>query len=231
MKKTNFKLSGALIIALFWVLFDVLTLVLAVLPALRSFWFAFAFINVAFAVSVGVVLLQKIGKNVNISLLFPQYVATAIYFALTFIINFIFMVCPSTEVIKGNIVLNIIVIVLYAAITVYFAMHVSHANNTRANIENKVSALRGVESKVVALSYSTSDVNIKKRLEILKQKVRFSDPMSNDAVAAIEQEILEMIDAIGTLISSGAEAEAIMKAVDDCANKVELRGKILISSK
>lgn len=232
MKKAKNRYLFMIITGLFCVLFNAITLLVADLHAVKaSFWSAFAFINVSFVVVAIVFFTSKLGKNDVITLFAPQYRFTAIYFVLTFVVNFIFLVTKSSPKVTANLIINLIIIVAYTAVMIIAHMGASHIKENEARIEAKVSALRGLEVKISTLSYGTSDMAVKKKLNELKEKVHFSDPMSNDAVAQIEQEIVEMTDIIGSLISNGAEADGIINAINDCINKVKIRNQTLMSSK
>ena len=218
--------------SLICVLWNVLVLVIADLEeASPNFWCGFAFTEVAFIV-VGVLIALSSFKSKNpiVSVYAPMYIVTAIYFVLAFVLNFILLFIKSDNV-TAAIILNVIVLVFYAVAMIVCYMGFRHINENEKEISTKVSELRTLEITVSALAYKTTDVVIKNKINDLKNKIHFSDPMGLPATADAEQEIKNQIELIGGLLSSGVEQAIVISAIDDAIAKVEIRNKLLMAAR
>ncbi|MBR2968082.1 MAG: hypothetical protein IKC35_04845 [Clostridia bacterium] len=218
--------------ALIWVLWNVLVLVIADLDAVSpNFWCGFAFTEVAFIV-VGVLIAftQVNQKTAIISVYTPYYIVTGVYFALAFILNFIFLFIKSDNV-TAAIILNAIVLVFYIVAMIVCYMGFRHINENEKEITTKVSEIRTLEVTVGALAYKTTDIVVKNKINDLKNKIHFSDPMGTSATASAEQDIKCQIDVINDMLSSGVDQAAVIAAIDDAIAKVEIRNKLLMASR
>ena len=67
---------------------------------------------------------------------------------------------------------------------------------TDVDVKQKVFYIKSLESNLRLLSVSCSDVLTKKNIGALADAIRFSDPMSSDALSDVEQEIAERCEKI-----------------------------------
>lgn len=70
-------------------------------------------------------------------------------------------------------------------------------------VKQKVFYIKSLESDLRLISESCSDVMAKKKIVALAEAIRFSDPMSTDALFSIEQEITERCRKIEALVKCG----------------------------
>ncbi len=220
--------------ALICVLWNVIVLVVADLDIVEAnFWCAFAFIDVAFVVGgVLIVLTQLKGSNPILSIHAPAYIVTLIYFAVTFVLNFFFMLCfGKGEDATALVILNAIIIVAYAVAMIVSFMGARHITANEQQITTKVSELRTLEITVGALSYKTSDAAVKNKIEELKTKIHYSDPMGVESTASAEQDIKNQVQIISELLSGGADGDVIIAAIDDAMAKVEIRNQLLAAAR
>jgi hypothetical protein len=66
-------------------------------------------------------------------------------------------------------------------------------NRVEGKIEKKVFYIKSLQVDVELIAESETDPEIKKELFQLAEKIRFSDPMSNEILAEIEKEISDRI--------------------------------------
>lgn len=157
-----------------------------------TFWIAYAFSVMAFGLQIGVWKLAFSGidtiksKFLGIPLLsvgFRYLVVQVIVFA-------IFMIFPTLPawipVVACSAILGVTVICLIGTETGR-----EEINRIEEKVEQKVFYIKSLQADVELLAETESDPEIKAELTKLVEKIRFSDPMSSDALAEIEAEILE----------------------------------------
>lgn len=228
MAKISNKYLTLIICALAFVLWNTIVLLVADLPMCKaSFWCAFAFIDVAFIAVACITSLTKITRDSNFSANTPIYVFSAVYFAITFVFNLIFLILPSSEKILGNLIPNLILIVAYVIAVIIGYIGKKAVGTGEQMIRTKVVALRTLEVKVSALGYKAKSDAVSKMITQLKEKIHYSDPMGIDATADAEQDIKDQIDVIDSLLSSGADEAVVISAIEDAIVKVKIRNQLL----
>lgn len=87
--------------------------------------------------------------------------------------------------------------------------------NQDANLKTHVFQMRSIQSKVNQMVSMTDNPEINSAVHKLAEEIRFSDPVSNEALESIEHEIIENIDELQSAIIDG-----------DCSSVKQLCKKI-----
>jgi hypothetical protein len=106
----------------------------------------------------------------------------------------------------------------------------SHVAEVTRETVVKVSYVRQLNAKLVALIPRAEDSALKKDLEQAADLLRHSDPMSADCLEDIEQKMVATVDQLDTLIRSGNFAAAASPAKEICY-LIEERNQLVIASK
>lgn len=230
MKNAIKKYSVLIIWAVVMVIFNFLALVLPkdLGEAKLFFWGGFAFINLAF-VLVGVVMfLMQRGKGLQITNALGVYTACGIYFAVTFLLNFIYMCIYDGTNKKAMFIPNVLILLLFVIVLVYLFVVTSHVEQTGQVLREKAVVLENFEVRVQALYIQASDFDVKKALDDLHNDVKFSDSMSVPAAADSEKDFITCLQAISELLDDEtAETEVVLKAVKKAKNAWKIRNEFV----
>lgn len=173
-----------------------------------TFWVSFVFTLIAFAVVAAAIYIAFI-KNPNAKSRFygfPIARIGVIYGLVQLIAGFIFMVLSQwapvwAAVLVYAIALGATVIGLVSAEAVVSEIHVQDAK-----LKKNVSLMRSLQSKVnqIAAQFENADV------KALADEFRYSDPVSNDAIADAEADLAAAVDELQSAYVDG-DSEAMAK--------------------
>ena len=159
-----------------------------------TFWIAYAFSVIAFGLQIGIWNFAFKGADSLKSkfLGIPLVVVGARYLAVQVIAFAVFMAFPLLPtwiaIIVCSVVLGISAICLIGTETGR-----EEIKRVEDKVEKKVVFIKSLQVEVELLAETESDQEIKAALLKLAEKIRFSDPMSSDALTEIEAEILEKV--------------------------------------
>ena len=230
MKNAVKKYAVLIIWAVVMVIFNLLALVLPkdLGEAKIFFWGGFAFINVAFVLIGVIMFLMQKGKGMQITNAAVVYTACGLYFAVTFLLNFIYMCIYDATNKKAVFIPNVIILLLFVIVLVYLFVVSNHAEQTGQVLKEKAVVLENFEVRVQALCLKTEDFDVKKALDDLHNDVKFSDSMSVPAAADSEKDFILCLQQISELLDDEtAETEAVLKAVKKAKNAWKIRNEFV----
>ena len=187
MKKNKGMAYAALAIA--FVLFNVIAFAVPTAKT-ATFWIAYAFTAVAFASQIAIWKFAFKGTDtlksrflgiplisVGITYLIVQIIAFAVFMAMPLTASWIAIVVCA-------LILGISAICLIGTETGR-----EEINRVEEKVEKKVFYIKSLQVDVELLASAETDTDTKAALTKLAEKIRFSDPMSNEALADLEAEI------------------------------------------
>ncbi len=232
MKKLKGRYSTLIVIGVIFAIWNILVWTLADLEKAKVFFYCgYGFTFLAFLLVAGVLFFLKLNKNVIFNVLIPVYIVSAVYFAITFIMNAIYMGISSGTNATGVVIPNIIVLLLYVAAmaAAYFA--VSHIGGNNKVIEQKVAILKTTAIEIGQIAAITEDSGLKKSLLDLREAVEYSDPLGVDGTASVEEDFSKKIAEIRMLIEGNYEVNLIATKIRAAKNKLCERNELLRSLK
>ena len=173
-----------------------------------TFWVSFVFTLVAFGVMAASIYIAFV-KNPNAKSRFygfPIAKIGAIYGLVQLVAGFIFMALAAyapvwVAVLVYAIALGTAVIGLVSAEAVVSEIHVQDAK-----LKKDVSLMRSLQSKVNQMAAQSENAEIK----ALAEEFRYSDPVSNDAIADAEADLAAVVDELQSAYVDG-DSEAVDK--------------------
>jgi hypothetical protein len=198
MKKSK---TPYIVIAIVFIIYNLLAFVI---PSEKTatFWIAYAFGIVSFAVAAftwkrtidnGKDLMSKYYKIPVVQLGMVYVIVSSVLMLLfkfaTFVPTWaVFLICAL-----------LLCVVCIGLITVDSAVDVGTKEIERIeqNISTKRAFIKDLQIEVEMLAETESDSEIKERLTALAKKIRLSDPMSDDSVSDIENEIITCVKDFG----------------------------------
>ena len=177
------------VLAISFVLFNVIAFVIPTAKT-ATFWIAYAFTVIAFASQIAIWKVAFNGANTLKSkfLGIPLIPVGITYWIIQIIAFIVFMALPLTAswiaVVVCALILGISAICLIGT-----EIGREEISRVEEKVEKKVFYIKSLQVDVEMLSSTESDVDTKAALIKLAEKIRFSDPMSNEVLAELEAEI------------------------------------------
>lgn len=195
--KKNTKLAYA-VLGIVFILFNVIVFAVPTDKTI-TFWIAYAFTVVAFALQIGIWNAAfKATETLKSKFLgVPIIYVGIVYLVLQLIAFAVFMIFPLIPswivVIACALVLGISAICLISADVAR-----DEINRVEEKVNQKVFYIRELQADVEMLAEQEQNPEIKTSLTRLAEKIRYSDPMSNVALADLEARIREKVTALRT---------------------------------
>lgn len=191
MKKISSK--GYVILGILFVLVSVVAFAV---PSAKTaaFWISYAFTVIAFAAQIAI---WKAGLGRTESLKskflgFPVVHIGIVYLVIQSITLAAFLFIPTLPIWSA--------VVACASITGVFAVCLitsdvgrSEIERVSAKVQEKTFFIKQVQTEIELLADAETDIATKSALTQLAEKIRYSDPMSNEQIADIEDRITEKI--------------------------------------
>ena len=196
MKKN--KGTAYAVLAIAFVLFNVIAFAVPTAKT-ATFWVAYAFTVIAFASQIAIWKFAFKGADTLKSkfLGIPLISVGITYFIVQIIAFAIFMALPLTAswiaLVVCALILGISAICLIGTETGR-----EEINRVEEKVEKKVFYIKSLQVDIEMLASAERDADTKAALTKLAEKIRFSDPMSNEALAELEAEISAKIKELKT---------------------------------
>ena len=202
MKKNN--LMSYLALGIIFALFNVIAFVIPT-DKTATFWTAYAFSVVAFAVQIP---LWKIalGKKDSLKSKFlgiPVIHVGITYLIIQLIAFAVFMIFPTLPVWLA-VVVCVIILAISALRAIAGQAGASEINRVEEKIKVKRAFIQFLQTDIEMLAESESDAETKAALSKLAEKVRFSDPMSHEMLGELESRISAKVEEMKTIADKKA---------------------------
>ena len=191
-------------------------------PKTAAFWICFAFTLIAIAAQ-GYVFKIAFDKGEPLRSKFygfPIARIGVIYLIVQLVVCFVVMGLGFVVCVPYWIALLLCILILGAAAVGLIATDIMRDEVERQDVQLKkdVHIMRALQSKSAALAGSCADEATKKKLTDLAEKFRYSDPVSSDAVAFIEQDMTVYLNELHNALLEGDWSSAgILIARTDAA--------------
>ena len=196
MKKNS--LRGYLILGILFVLISILAFVIPT-EKTATFWIAYAFTAAAFAAQIGI-WKAAFGKEDSLKskfLGFPVIHIGIVYIAVQTVAFLVFKFAPNLPA-WAAIVVCALIAGLSALCMIAADTGSTEIRRVEAKVRKKVFYIKSLQVDVELLAEEESDAETKKALQQLAEKIRFSDPMSDEQLADLEEKIANKVEALKT---------------------------------
>lgn len=189
-----------------------------------TFWIAYVFTAIAFASQIAIWKFAFKGADTLKSkfLGIPLISVGIIYLIIQIVAFAIFMVFPIAPtwiaIVVCALILGISAICLIGTETGR-----EEVGRVEEKIEKKVFYIKSLQVDVEMLASDETDADTKAALTKLAEKIRFSDPMSNEVLADIEAEIAAKVKELKT----AENKSAIIKVLDSLITERNKKAKLL----
>lgn len=187
MKKNSTK--GYVILV---ILFALVSIIAFAVPTAKTatFWIAYVFTAAAFAAQI-IIWKTALGKEETLKskfLGFPVVHIGIVYAVLQVIAFAVFMFVPTLPTWSAIVVCSVIA-GISAACMISADAGRNEIERVEAKVQKKVFYIRELQADIELLADNESDATVKTALTQLAEKIRFSDPMSNEQIADLENKI------------------------------------------
>lgn len=187
MKKNNAK--GYLILG---ILFLLVSIIAFAIPTVKTtaFWIAYAFTIIAYVAQIGIwkIALDKEDTLKSKFLGFPVVHISVVYLIVqttAFVVFMFALTLPTwSAVVACSCIAGVSAVCIIAADTGR-----SEIERVEAKVQQKMFYIKSLQVDVEMLADTEQDADTKKALEQLAEKIRFSDPMSHEQLAELENKI------------------------------------------
>ena len=197
-----------------------------------TLWISYAMIMVAFIAAAGVTFIRPKNQSADLALV-PFIVATAGFLGLSLLLNVIFIAVNSSN--KGayitDIVLNCVLIIVFAAILVVAYKHFSRVEQIFEKKQERVENYIDWNGKVSSLISLAEDDEVKAALIDLRRTLNYSSSASNEKTEKEDNNLVQELDNIGFAIKSGASKEEQLKAVKFAKVALEERNRAVAKAR
>lgn len=187
MKKNSTK--GYVILG---ILFALISIIAFAVPTSKTatFWIAYVFTAAAFAAQIGIwkTALGKEGTLKSKFLGFPLVHIGIVYAVIQVIVFAVFMFVPTLPVWSAIVVCSVIA-GISAVCMISADAGRDEIERVEAKVQKKVFYIRELQADIELLADSETNADVKTALTQLAEKIRFSDPMSNEQLVDLENKI------------------------------------------
>lgn len=216
MKKSTAKKSWAMTAAIYVIIFAVFNLLVFIISNERNgvFWMSYAFMCLAFIVQIASMLLSL--RSLEIETVFmgiPLASLSFYYFFAAIFVGAVFMFFQNAPF-KLALVLQVLILAIYAVVAIMALMSRNVVQGVNDTIKENVQAIRTLTVDVDVFIPQVGDPALKRALKKLSETIRYSDPMSNEAVADIEEQIMQTVNELRVNIENNKNEEAVQSCKD-----------------
>lgn len=207
------------------ILFVLITVIAFAVPTEKTgaFWVAYLFTAAAIAAQIAV-WKTAFGAEQTLKSKFlglPVVHIGAVYLVVQLIVFAVFLFVPALPVWSA--------VVVCAVIAAVSALCMIGGQAGRGEIERveqktrqKTFYIRSLQADIELLARAETDEALRAKLTQLAEKIRFSDPMSSDALAGLEEQIAQRAEALKTAADKAPLIDELFSLVDERNIKCKL---------
>ena len=216
----NNKMLTSLLPIIVFIVYTVLTFIIWGDDKESGFWLGWTFSLIATVITAALpYLMVKSGKEVkSVVNGFSVFTITLIYFAAQLVLGFFCMILNDNAM-----TLQIILEFVLHAVYAFFMIAAFFGTNLVSNIENnqkeKVYFVKSTAADISLVAGKIDNLELKKKIEKVAEIAKYSDPMSNQALAGLETTISSKVEELKDAVADGKSDEEITKIIDRIEEK------------
>lgn len=176
--------------------------------------YIFALIGIAGLLICTLVMISKKENFAWVSALPHQ---ALIYLIIQLVFSIVFVVLEQLAVytlpVAWFIVIHAVILAIFAIRLIMLWGSVKHIEARDEQVQQKVSFVQSSQVEVELLAAQTADSSLQDQLKSLAEKIRYSDPMSAPALAPIEAQITEKLQALKASLNQAEVAQTILSDI------------------
>ncbi len=183
------------------------------------FWggLCFGLIAIILGAVVNVFISSRAGRNTTEIEMLPIYV-TAVYVIISVIFNAIFVYLKDGDYNIAIPVVNVVAMVAYMVVIYSLGQYADRVVAVSSAVGSKTSKYGMITTKMAQLLGMCKDPDVRKRVLDLKQKVDYSNNLSQEVSVYEEEDFYNVITNIESMLVDGSSKEDIMSLIDEADN-------------
>ncbi len=185
-----------------------------------TFWFVWVMTFIFNAiVDCGIFAFYKGKEKYDVATVPALIYIMAIFNAVYIVLGLILMFIPKTKFTLA-LIFELIITAAYALFFIYFFSALGHMKKHDAS--KKVVFIRSLQADVDYAKDIVEDADLKKKLEALSEDIRFSDPMSQGEIIALDEKIQMTV---GSILANAMDKnyDALNELVDNASKQLKYR--------
>ncbi len=228
MKQMRLRLSSAIVVAIVALIWNLLVFTLSKEEnRLFYFWAGYTFAMIAFVVTAAVMVFVKGDKDASINSRTPALLFTGVYFIVSLLLNTIFICIPKDEPRLVVMLLNVIIILVYAAAMVYALYVTGRIAAVDKALYGGAAILDGLAVQITGMIDLCENAEIKNELTILRDAVHTSNIMGIPETKELETRFRTQVVEIQGMIDEEVEAADILKKIKSAKVTLKSRNAML----
>lgn len=219
-KKLNNKMLVSFMPVIVFVVYSVITFLIWGDNKETGFWIGWVFALIATGITTAMpYLMVKSGKEVK-SILdgFSVHFVTLCYFGAALVLGLLCMIL-NDNAITLQVILQIVLLAAYLFFIAASFVGKNIISGVEEEQKEKVYFIKSIASDLGLVASKIQDENLKKKAEKIAEIAKFSDPMSNQALAGLETTISTKVEELKDAVSDGKPVEEIEKIIDRLEEK------------
>ena len=206
-KQKNLLLTGLIYVIMLGV-FNMLAFMIFKNYA-NVFWISYSFMTLAFVVQFAALFLSFFKKTDVETIFFGMpLVSFSLYYLIAELcVGTVFMIFQKIGT-TIPVIVQVLLLAVFSIVSIIAIMARDAVQDIGDNVKQKVVQLKSVRVDVEVLLESCADAALKTKLKKLSETIKYSDPMSNDAIADVEQRIQQKISELRIYCESNEIEEA-----------------------
>jgi hypothetical protein len=183
------------------------------------FWggLCFGLIAIILGAVVNVFISSRAGRNTTEIEMLPIYV-TAVYVIISVIFNAIFVYLKDGDYNIAIPVVNVVAMVAYMVVIYSLGQYADRVVAVSSAVGSKTSKYGMITTKMAQLLGMCKDPDVRKKVLDLKQKVDYSNNLSQEVSVYEEEDFYNVITNIESMLVDGSSKEDIMSLIDEADN-------------
>ena len=216
MKRSTAKKSWGMTAAIYVIMFAVFNLLVFLIADEKNgvFWTSYAFMCMAFVVQfLSMIFSLRSLETETVFMGIPLASLSFYYLFAALFVGAVFMFFQNAPF-KLALILQVLVVSIYAIVAIMALMSRNVVQDVNDNLKESVESIKTLNVNIDVLIPQVSDINLKNALKKVSETIKYSDPMSNEAVAEIEEQIMQTVNMLRINIENNNNVEAIQICKD-----------------
>lgn len=172
------------------------------------FWLSYGFMTFSFVVQILSMFLSFKTADVETAFFGIPLASFSIFFLVAeLVIGALFMIFQQASFTLA-LVIQILVLAAFLIIAIISLLARDTVQEIGSNIKEKVADLSSILVDVEIMRDGCSDPELKEKLRKLSETIRYSDPMSNEAIEGVEQRIKRKVSELRVYLDDNQIADA-----------------------
>ncbi len=193
------------------------------------FWLSYGFMTLAFVVQIVSMFLSFKSADVETAFFgIPLASFSVFYLCAELVIGTLFMIFQIASF-TLSLVIQVLVLAVFFIIAIISLLARDTVQQIGENVKEHVSNLKSVLVDIEMIMDACTDLELKEKLRKLSETIKYSDPISNEAIAEVEQRIMRKISELRINVDDNQIEDAKQSCAELERLYVERNKKLAIS--